>query len=149
MLLILLLVASSTLGATWITNPCLLGMCPTMLLNTHKVLLINSDSQRVTISNTGKSDLHWSLSRVDSGVTWLNLSPVAGTVAVGKMATFTISSDNAGQPSGTIITTDVQVTGQGIPQQSISVTMQVESGLNATELGREPTLIVAVTALMA
>ncbi|GAC1346278.1 MAG: hypothetical protein NVSMB27_09630 [Ktedonobacteraceae bacterium] len=133
-LLILLLTASSTLGATWITNPCLLGMCPTMLLNTHKVLLINSDSQRVTISNTGKSDLHWSLSRVDSSVTWLNLSPSAGTVAAGKMATFTISSDDAGQLSGTIITTDVQVTGQDIPQQSISVTMQVETGLNAVKI---------------
>ena len=133
-LLILLLIASSTLGAIWFTNPCLLGMCPTMLLNTHRVLLINSDSQRVTISNTGKSDLHWSLSRVDSSVTWLKLSPSEGIVPVGKMATFTISSDNSGQSSGTIITTDVQVTGQDIPQQSISVTMQVETGLNAVKI---------------
>src|SRR6266516_5741850 len=73
-LLALLLVASSMVGIIWFTNSCLLGICPAMALNTHNVLFHNSDSQQVTILNTGRADLHWTVSLV-SNVTWLRFSP--------------------------------------------------------------------------
>ncbi len=131
--LALLLVASSMVGIIWFTNPCLLGICPTMVLNTHNVLFHNSDSQQVTIHNTGRADLHWTVSLV-SNVTWLRFSPQEGIVHPGKTGYFTISSSVSNLANDGAYTTDVQVVGQGLPVQNIAVTMQVQTGLAAVDV---------------
>jgi serine/threonine protein kinase len=132
-LLIVLLVASSTLGAIWFTNPCLLGVCPSMLISTHSVQLTNSSTQQVQITNTGAADLHWSVSR-NANATWLHLSPQSGTISPGKTGSFAISSDASGLQNGIIEQTDVQVTGIALPTQSIAVTMRVLTGLSAVKI---------------
>ncbi len=132
-LLIVLLVASSTLGAIWFTNPCLLGVCPSMLINTHNVQLTNSSTQQVQITNTGAADLRWSVSR-NTNATWLHLSPQSGTISRGKTGSFAISSDASGLQNGIIEQTDVQVTGITLPTQSITVTMRVLTGLNKVKI---------------
>jgi len=132
-LLIVLLIASSTLGVIWFANPCLLGICPVMTVSTHNVQLTNSSSQQVQITNTGNADLHWSVSR-NSSATWLHLSPQSGTIHPGKTASFTIASDKTGLSNGASVQTDLQIAGIGLSAQSISVTMQVLTGLNAVKI---------------
>jgi serine/threonine protein kinase len=132
-LLIVLVVASSTLGVIWFSNPCLLGICPVMTVDTHNVQLTNNSSQQVQITNSGNADLHWSVSRNNSA-TWLHLSPQSGTIHPGKIGSFTISSNSSGLSNGVSVQTDVQLAGTGLPPQSISVTMQVLTGLSAIKI---------------
>jgi serine/threonine protein kinase len=132
-LLIALIIASSTLGVIWLANPCLVGICPVMTVSTHNVQLTNSSSQQVQITNTGNADLHWSVSR-NSSATWLHLSPQSGTNHPGKTASLTIASDKTGLSNGVSVQTDLQIAGAGLSAQSISVTMQVLTGLHAVKI---------------
>ncbi len=132
-LLALLLVTSSMVSIIWLTKPCLLGICPAMVLNTHNVLFHNSDSQQVTIHNSGTADLHWTVSLV-SNVTWLTLLPQEGIVHSGKTGYFTIASSVSNLANDGTYTTNVQVIGQGLPVQNIAVTMQVQTGLAAVDV---------------
>ncbi len=52
-LIALLLLSGTIFGALRITNPCLLGVCPAMKLNTSEVDFVNNNSQAVEISNSG------------------------------------------------------------------------------------------------
>ena len=126
-LLIILLIASSALGVTWFANPCLLGMCPAMVVNTKSVQFTGSGTRQVEITNPGTADLHWSIS---SNATWLYLSPLSGTIHPGKTSSFTITSDTSGLSHDVTVQAYLQVIGIGVLTQSISVTMQFLSGLN-------------------
>ncbi len=127
-LLVLLLVSGSILGVVWVNNPCLFGICPAMRLSTSEVDFVNSDSQPVKISNTGRADLHWSAS-IQGSASWLALSPSAGTLSPGKTTTFTISTNTNAMLDG-INTALVQVSGQGLNPQIILVKLTVQSGLS-------------------
>lgn len=131
-LLVLVLLASSVLGGLWFTNPCVLGFCPVMTLSATTVQLSNSDSQQVTIRNTGNADLHWSVMN-QGHVPWLKLLPLNGVVAPGKTGTFTIVSNSSSEPTGHY-ETGVQVLGQGVQTQFIDVLMQVQTGLQAVKV---------------
>ncbi len=131
-LLVLLLLASSVLGGLWFTNPCVLGFCPAMTLSATSVQLNNSDTQQITIRNTGNTNLHWTA--INQGhVPWLKLLPLNGVVAPGKTGTFTIVSDSSNEPTGHY-ETGVQVQGQGVQTQFIDVLMQVQTGLQAVNV---------------
>jgi serine/threonine protein kinase/N-acetylneuraminic acid mutarotase len=131
-LLVLLLLASSVLGGLWFTNPCVLGYCPAMTLNATTVQLNNSDTQQISIRNTGNANLHWSV--INQGrVPWIKLLPLNGVVAPGKTGAFTIVSDSSSEPSGHY-ETGVQVLGQGVQTQFINVLMQVQTGLQAVNV---------------
>ena len=131
-LLVLLLLASSVLGGLWFANPCTLGFCPVMTLSATTVQLNNSDTQQVTIHNTGNADLHWSA--INQGhVPWLKLLPLNGVVAPGKTGAFTIVSNSSSEPNGHY-ETGVQVLGQGVQTQFIDVLMQVQTGLQAVKV---------------
>jgi serine/threonine protein kinase len=127
-LLVVLLLSGSILGVLWVNNPCLLGICPAMRLSTSEVDFVNSDSQPVKISNTGRADLHWSAS-IQGSASWLALSPSAGTLSPGKTTTFTIATNANAIPDG-IDTALVQVAGQGLNPQIILVKLTVQSGLS-------------------
>src|SRR6266480_5305112 len=90
-LLVLLLLSGSIVGALRITNPCLLGICPIMKLSTSEVDFVNNDSQAVKISDSGATDLHWNASAQGSA-SWLSLAPSTGTLPPGKTTTFTLST---------------------------------------------------------
>jgi len=127
-----LLVGSSVLGGLWFTNSCSLGFCPVMTLSTTVVQLSNSDSQRITLRNTGNADLRWSISN-QSHAKWLKLSPLQGIIPLGKIGTFTIASDSSAIGNGSY-ESGVQVLGQGIASQFIDVLMQVQTGLQAVKV---------------
>jgi serine/threonine protein kinase len=127
-LLVLLLLSGSIVGALRITNPCLLGMCPVMKLSTSEVDFVNNDSQPVKISNSGEADLHWSAFN-QGGASWLSLAPSTGILPPGKATTFTISTHAETMPNGTD-TALVQVSAQGLNPQNILVKLTVQSGLS-------------------
>ncbi len=127
-LLVVLLLSGSILGVLWVNNPCLLGICPSMRLSTSEVDFVNSDSQPVRISNTGRADLHWSAS-IQGSAPWLALSPSTGTLSPGKTTTFTIATNASAMLDG-INTALVQVSGQGLNPQIILVKLTVQSGLS-------------------
>ncbi|MGZ3623760.1 MAG: Kelch repeat-containing protein [Ktedonobacteraceae bacterium] len=127
-LLVLLLLSGSIVGALRIANSCLLGFCPVMKLSTSEVDFVNNDSQAVKISNSGEADLHWSVSN-QGGTSWLALAPSTGTLPPGKATTFTISTHAATMPNGTD-TALVQVSAPGLNPQNILVKLTVQSGLS-------------------
>jgi serine/threonine protein kinase len=127
-LLVLLLVSGSILGVVWVTNPCLIGICPAMKLSTSEVDFVNNDSQPVKISNTGKADLRWSAS-IQGSASWLTLAPSVGTLSSGQTTKFTISTNTNSMPDGTN-TALVQVSAQGLNPQNILVKLTVQSGLS-------------------
>ncbi|MGI9058955.1 MAG: Kelch repeat-containing protein [Ktedonobacteraceae bacterium] len=131
-LLVVLLLASSVLGGLWFTNPCVLGFCPAMALSATTVQLNNSDTQQVTIRNTGNAALHWSVMN-QGHVPWLKLLQLNGVVAPGKTGAFTIASNSSSEPNGHY-ETGVQVLGQGVQTQFIDVLMQVQTGLQAVKV---------------
>ncbi len=130
--LIVALIAGGSFGAIQIINPCLLGICPAMVLSTTAVSIINDGTQQVTIRNTGSADLHWTTSVLNSAK-WLSLSPVAGTVAPGKADNLTISTHSAGIHEGEYNTV-VRLSEQGGIEQDISVTMLVERNLSGVSV---------------
>ena len=127
-----LLIGSSVLGGLWFTNSCLLGFCPVMTVSTTIVQLNNSDSQRITLRNTGNADLRWSVSN-QSHAKWLQLSPLQGVVSPGKTGVFTVASDSSALGNGSY-ESGVQVSGQGIATQFIDILMQVQTGLQAVKV---------------
>src|SRR6266566_3016156 len=127
-LLVLLLLSGSIVGALRIANPCLLGICPVMKLSTSEVDFVNNDSQAVKISNSGATDLHWNASAQGSA-SWLSVAPFSGTLPPGKTTTFTISTHAYALPNGTD-TALVQVSAQGLNPQNILVKLTVQRGLS-------------------
>ncbi len=127
-LLVVLLLCGTIIGALRITNPCLSGMCPEMKLSTSEVDFVNNDSQAVKISNSGAVDLHWSAS-TQGGASWLSLTPSTGTLPPRKTTTFTISTHADAMPDGAD-TALVQVSAQGLNPQNILVKLTVQSGLS-------------------
>lgn len=108
----------------------------------------NPDSQTVTISNTGPTNLDWS---VATAATWLTLSPVSGTTP----SSFTASPNITGLAAGTYSTTiAVTIVGSTNAPESIPVTLTIAAALpsaptislsptslafSATEGGSDPT----------
>src|SRR6266704_986491 len=127
-LLVLLLLSGSIVGALRIANPCLLGICPVMKLSTSEVDFVNNDSQAVKISNSGATDLHWNASAQGSA-SWLSVAPFSGTLPPGKTTTFTISTHAYALQNGTD-TALVQVSAQGLNPQNILVKLTVQRGLS-------------------
>jgi serine/threonine protein kinase len=132
-LIILLLLTGSGVGTLRLTSPCIFGICPAMLLGANSVTLSNSSSESVTIRNNGSAVLHWSAARMNASATWLTFSPRQGSVSAGQTGHVTITSNNTGEANGTY-TTEMQINGQNVPSQYITVTMQVRTGLNAVDV---------------
>lgn len=128
-LLTFLLLGSSSLAVVRVSSPCTLGICPRMALDAHDVSFTNDSSQTVKVSNTGSADLNWqaSLSRF---VPWLTLSPSSGSISPRKATSFTIAAHTANLANGEY-TDQVQVSGQDVATQDVTVTVQVQKGLAA------------------
>ena len=130
-LLVLLLISGGSLGALRLTQPCLLGVCPILQLSTTQVNLANDGSQVIRIADTGSSDLHWQAS--SKNAPWLSLSSTQGALAPGKIAAFTITAHTENLSDGEY-STSIEVSGQNVATQDITVTVSVQKGLNAVSV---------------
>lgn len=126
--LIVALITGGSFGAIRVINSCLLGICPTMVVSTTVVSIINDGTQQVIIHNTGSADLHWTASILNSA-TWLTLSPVTGTIAPGKAGTMTISTSSTGMLEGEHDAV-VRLSGENGIEHDVTVTMMVARNLS-------------------
>jgi serine/threonine protein kinase len=132
-LIALLLLAGSGAGIARLASPCLFGICPLMSLGANTVTLSNSSALRVTIRNSGSATLDWSAARMNAGAKWLSFAPSQDSVAPGETGYLTIRSNSRGEADGTY-TSELQINGQHVATQYITVTMQVRTGLNAVDV---------------
>ncbi|MGH2506331.1 MAG: Kelch repeat-containing protein, partial [Ktedonobacteraceae bacterium] len=117
-LLALLLIAGGSVGLVHAKRPCWLGFCARITLSSTAINFTNDESQTISITNTGNSDLHW-VATLETFYPWLTVSPNQGTLAPQASTTLTISSkvDNIEQgdyPDILTITGDTGVIGQKI-----------------------------------
>ena len=136
LLLAFLLVCGGSVGALRVFNPCLLGVCPGLKVSQTELDMTNSASQMVKITNTGTTDLQWSATLLSTAF-WLQYTPSNGTLMAGKTATLTITTDASKLQSGSD-STALEVRGQGVNAQRITINLTVQAGLNlisATDSG--------------
>jgi serine/threonine protein kinase len=136
LLLAFLLVGGGTLGTLRVLNPCLMGVCPGLKVSQTVVDMTNSASQAVKITNTGTTDLHWSATLL-STASWLQYTPSNGILMAGKTAALTIKTD-ASQLKNGFDSTVLEVGGQGVNAQRITINLTVQTGLSlisATDSG--------------
>ena len=125
-LLILILLTGSLFGAIRIVRPCLMGVCPALRLSTNEVDITNSDSQSVRLSNPGTAPLSW---HILGSATWLTYKPASGDLAPGASTLITIITNANNLPNG-VDSTELQVTGQYVIPQVITVRLTVQTGLS-------------------
>src|SRR5579859_938414 len=131
LLLALLLVSGGTLGALRVFSPCLLGVCPGLRLSTNTVNMTNAASQPVKITNTGTSDLHWTVipPPPQFAVPWLSFSPGDGILKPGQSTELIIKTNpSSSQSDGS---TELQIGGQNVEAQTLFVNLTVQSGLSS------------------
>jgi len=136
LLLALLLLGGSSLGALRVLNPCLMGNCPGLKLSTNELDMTNSASQAVKITNTGTVDLRWHVIAPPKAP-WLQYKPASGTLTGGKTATLTIKTD-VSQLQGDFDSAELQIGGQDVNTQGILIKLTRQAGLSqisATDSG--------------
>ncbi len=129
LLLALLFSLGGTFGLVRTLDPCLLKICPVMVLNTHELNFLNDGFQNILVQNTGTADMQWS-AKVQQESSWLHLSSTQGTLQPGQTTRLVVQTSSSGQDAGTH-TDAVQIQGSGIMAQFVSVRMDVETGIDA------------------